>query len=49
MTEGNGFSKGASGTAGDLSTDPVPFIGTGLTGLVEMECIGMIMISQAVL
>ena len=46
MTEGNSFSKGASGTAGDLSTDPVPFIDTGLTGLVEMECRGMIMISQ---
>ena len=41
MTEGNGFSKGASGTAGDLSTDPVPFIDTGLTGLVEMEFIGI--------
>ena len=41
MTEGNSFSKAASGTAGDLSTDPVPFNGTGLTGLVEMEFIGI--------
>jgi len=49
MIEGNGCSKGASGTAGDLSTDPVPFIDTWLAGLVEMECIGMIMISQVVL
>ena len=41
MTEGNGCSKEASGTAGDLSTDPVPFMDTGLTGLVEMEFIGI--------
>jgi hypothetical protein len=41
MTEGDGCSKEASGIAGDLSTDPVPFIGTGLTGLVAIEFIGM--------
>ena len=41
MTEGNGCSKEVSGTAGDLSTDPVPFVDTGLTGLVEMEFIGI--------
>ena len=41
MTEGNGCSKESSGIAGGLSTDPVPFMGTGLTGLVEMEFIGI--------
>jgi hypothetical protein len=45
MTEGNSCSKEASGTAGGLSTDPVPFMETGLTGLVEMEFIGMMISS----
>ena len=42
MTQGKGCSKKVSGTAGDLSTDPVPFMDTGLTGLVEMEFIGIV-------
>jgi hypothetical protein len=37
-----GVIEEVSGTTGDLSTDPVPFIGAGLTGLVEIESIGII-------